>query len=229
MPGTLTPPLTAARLVIARDLLLAFRRPEQLVHPLAFFVLVTALFPLSISPERSQLRAIAPGGAVGRRAAGGTAGAGFPVPRRRPGRHLGAICTLGAVPHLAAPGQDGRPLAADRRAAVAGGTAAGLHPGRACNGRRRYHGDRGAREPGPELHRIHRRGADPGCAARWRAALHLDPAAGRPDPDLRQPGHRTGIRGEAYVAPMELLGAIVVLSFTLAPLAAAAAVRISLE
>jgi heme exporter protein B len=37
------------------------------------------------------------------------------------------------------------------------------------------------------------------------------------------------IRGEAYVAPMELLGAIVVLSFTLAPLAAAAAVRISLE
>ena len=37
------------------------------------------------------------------------------------------------------------------------------------------------------------------------------------------------IRGEAYSAPMELLGAIVVLSFTLAPLAAAAAVRISLE
>ncbi|MEJ0008938.1 MAG: heme exporter protein CcmB [Steroidobacteraceae bacterium] len=37
------------------------------------------------------------------------------------------------------------------------------------------------------------------------------------------------IRGEPYVAPMELLGAIVVLSFTLAPLAAAAAVRISLE
>jgi len=37
------------------------------------------------------------------------------------------------------------------------------------------------------------------------------------------------IRGEAYGAPMELLGAIVVLSFTLAPLAAAAAVRISLE
>ena len=37
------------------------------------------------------------------------------------------------------------------------------------------------------------------------------------------------IRGEAYLAPMELLGAVVVLSFTLAPLAAAAAVRISLE
>jgi heme exporter protein B len=37
------------------------------------------------------------------------------------------------------------------------------------------------------------------------------------------------IHGEAYLAPMELLASIVVLSFTLAPLAAAAAVRISLE
>ena len=60
-PGRLTHPVTAARLVIARDLLLAFRRPEQLVQPLSFFVLVTTLFPLSVSPERAQLRAIAPG------------------------------------------------------------------------------------------------------------------------------------------------------------------------
>ena len=60
-PGSLTPPLTAVRLVITRDLTLAFRRPEQLLQPLAFFVMVTTLFPLSVSPERSQLRAIAPG------------------------------------------------------------------------------------------------------------------------------------------------------------------------
>ena len=45
----LTPPLTAARLVIARDLLLAFRRREQLLQPLVFFVLVTTLFRLSVS------------------------------------------------------------------------------------------------------------------------------------------------------------------------------------
>ncbi|MEJ0008939.1 MAG: hypothetical protein WDM77_21885 [Steroidobacteraceae bacterium] len=38
-PNTLTAPLSAARLVIMRDLLLAFRRPEQLLHPLTFFVL----------------------------------------------------------------------------------------------------------------------------------------------------------------------------------------------
>jgi heme exporter protein B len=57
----MTPALTAARLVIARDLKLAFRRPEQMLHPLAFFVLVTTLFPLSsVSPDPAQLRTIAP-------------------------------------------------------------------------------------------------------------------------------------------------------------------------
>jgi len=37
------------------------------------------------------------------------------------------------------------------------------------------------------------------------------------------------MRGESYVAPVELLGALAVLGITLAPLAAAAGVRISLE
>ena len=60
-PPALTPPLMAVRLVIARDLQLAFRRPEQLLHPLAFFVLVTTLFPLSVGPERAILRTLAPG------------------------------------------------------------------------------------------------------------------------------------------------------------------------
>ncbi|MGB9333108.1 MAG: heme exporter protein CcmB, partial [Steroidobacteraceae bacterium] len=40
---------------------LAFRKPAQLIQPLAFFALVTMLFPLAISPELSQLRAVAPG------------------------------------------------------------------------------------------------------------------------------------------------------------------------
>ncbi len=56
--GSLTPaPDGRARLVIARDLLLAFRRPEQLLQPLAFFVLVTALFPLCRSPRSARAAA----------------------------------------------------------------------------------------------------------------------------------------------------------------------------
>jgi heme exporter protein B len=57
----MTSPLSAARLVLERDLRLAFRKREQLVQPLAFFAIVTTLFPLAITPERSQLREIAPG------------------------------------------------------------------------------------------------------------------------------------------------------------------------
>jgi heme exporter protein B len=51
----------AALLALRRDLTLAFRRPAQLIQPLAFFALVTLLFPLAISPELSQLRLVAPG------------------------------------------------------------------------------------------------------------------------------------------------------------------------
>ena len=53
--------LDAARLALARDLRLAFRKRGQLVQPLAFFAMVTMLFPLSISPELSRLREVAPG------------------------------------------------------------------------------------------------------------------------------------------------------------------------
>src|SRR5260370_7651238 len=55
------PILDAARLALARDLTLAFRKRGQLVQPLAFFAMVTMLFPLAISPELSRLREIAPG------------------------------------------------------------------------------------------------------------------------------------------------------------------------
>lgn len=53
--------LAAARLALARDLTLAFRKRAQLIQPLAFFALVTMLFPLAVSPELQRLRAIAPG------------------------------------------------------------------------------------------------------------------------------------------------------------------------
>ena len=55
------PPLSAARLALERDLALAFRRPGQLLQPLAFFALVVMLFPLAVSPELARLRALAPG------------------------------------------------------------------------------------------------------------------------------------------------------------------------
>ncbi|MEP7243388.1 MAG: heme exporter protein CcmB [Gammaproteobacteria bacterium] len=56
-----TPPFQAARLVLSRDLRLAFRRPGELLQPLVFFAIITTLFPLAITPELSQLRKVAPG------------------------------------------------------------------------------------------------------------------------------------------------------------------------
>ncbi|MFM7433335.1 MAG: heme exporter protein CcmB [Gammaproteobacteria bacterium] len=53
--------LAAALKVLQRDLRLAVRRPGQLLQPLAFFAVVTLLFPLGYTPELDKLRAIAPG------------------------------------------------------------------------------------------------------------------------------------------------------------------------
>ncbi|WP_409523381.1 heme exporter protein CcmB [Nitrincola sp. MINF-07-Sa-05] len=46
---------------IRRELLLAFRRRSDLVNPLIFFLMVATLFPLGISPEPSVLTLLAPG------------------------------------------------------------------------------------------------------------------------------------------------------------------------
>jgi heme exporter protein B len=48
-------------LVLARDLRLALRHLDQVFQPLVFFVIVTTLFPLAISPVLDDLRKIAPG------------------------------------------------------------------------------------------------------------------------------------------------------------------------
>lgn len=53
--------LRAGRLLYARDVKLAFRRWEQLTQPVVFFLMVTTLFPLALSPEMSQLRQVAAG------------------------------------------------------------------------------------------------------------------------------------------------------------------------
>lgn len=48
-------------LVVSRDLRLAIRHFDQVLQPLMFFVIVTMLFPLAISPVLADLRKIAPG------------------------------------------------------------------------------------------------------------------------------------------------------------------------
>lgn len=44
-----------------RDLLLAFRHRNDIVNPLAFFLMVAVLFPLGVSPEPKFLAQVAPG------------------------------------------------------------------------------------------------------------------------------------------------------------------------
>jgi heme exporter protein B len=51
----------AMALIVRRELKLSFRRPEQLLQPLVFFLIVTTLFPLGLSPQLSLLRDMAPG------------------------------------------------------------------------------------------------------------------------------------------------------------------------
>lgn len=53
--------IEAMGLIYARDLRLAFRRWEQVTQPVVFFVMVTTLFPLALSPELNQLRQVAAG------------------------------------------------------------------------------------------------------------------------------------------------------------------------
>ncbi len=53
--------LTLLLRIIARDLLLAYRRRSDVVSTLFFFVLVVSLFPLGVGPEPELLKSIAPG------------------------------------------------------------------------------------------------------------------------------------------------------------------------
>lgn len=55
------PALHAAAQILKRDLTLALRRPGEWLQPVAFFLIVTMLFPLALDPELSRLRQLAPG------------------------------------------------------------------------------------------------------------------------------------------------------------------------
>ena len=46
---------------IRRDLLVSFRNPSDMLNPLAFFVIVISLFPLGVGPAKDVLSQIAPG------------------------------------------------------------------------------------------------------------------------------------------------------------------------
>ena len=224
-----TPPLTAARLVIARDLLLAFRRPEQLLHPLAFFILVPTLFVLSVSPQLGTLRGIAPGVLwVAAMLAGlltldflfrDDAQDGTLEQYALSGQSLtwlllgktGAHWLLTGLPlSLTAP-------VMAYALGVPPSASAGIMLTMALGSLAlSFIGSIGA-----ALTLGVRRGG-------VLLSILILPLA-VPILIFGSRATELAIRGEGYLAPMELLGAIVVLSFTLAPLAAAAAVRISLE
>jgi heme exporter protein B len=51
----------AAKLVFQRDLMLAWRRWDEVIQPLIFYVVVTTLFPLATTPDLSELRDISGG------------------------------------------------------------------------------------------------------------------------------------------------------------------------
>jgi len=55
------PTFTAAGLVFRRDLMLAWRRWDEVAQPLIFYVVVTTLFPLATTPDLAQLREISGG------------------------------------------------------------------------------------------------------------------------------------------------------------------------
>jgi heme exporter protein B len=57
----MTGPLHGISILLRRELLLSFRRPDQLLQPLVFFLIVTTLFPLGLSVQLSLLREMAPG------------------------------------------------------------------------------------------------------------------------------------------------------------------------
>jgi heme exporter protein B len=56
-----TSAMQAMALVYRGDLVLAFRRWEQIAQPVVFFAMVTTLVPIALSPELSELRQIAGG------------------------------------------------------------------------------------------------------------------------------------------------------------------------
>ncbi|MDF1623621.1 heme exporter protein CcmB [Pseudohongiella nitratireducens] len=58
---TLTSLGKAFRSTLSRDLLIAFKRRNDILNPVMFFLIVVSLFPLGVSPDPQQLSVIAAG------------------------------------------------------------------------------------------------------------------------------------------------------------------------
>ncbi len=56
-----TPLHRAFYVLLRRDLLLAFRRRAEIANPLLFFILIATLFPLGVGPDAQVLKAVGPG------------------------------------------------------------------------------------------------------------------------------------------------------------------------
>ena len=221
--------LDAARAVLARDLKLAFRKRGELVQPLAFFAIVTTLFPLSITPELARLREIAPGVLWVAALLASLLALEFLF---RDDAHDGTL------EQYALSGQSltwllfaktaahwlltGAPLAlAAPLAAAALGAPAGAFPGIVA-----------AITVGTlALSLIGAIGAALTLGVKRTGVLLALLTLPLAVPILIFGARATelAIRGESFAPPLELLAAVAVLGVTLAPLAAAAAVRISLE
>jgi heme exporter protein B len=221
--------LTAARLALARDLQLAFRRRAQLVQPLAFFAIVTLLFPLAISPELSRLKFVAPGVLWAAALLASLlaleflfrddASDGTLEQYALSGQSLTALMFAKTVAHWLL---TGLPLALTAPlAAVSLGAPAAAMPGVLL-----------AVAVGTvPLSLIGSIGAALTLGMKRSGALLslLTLPLSLPVLIFGARATQLAIDGASFLAPVELLAAVAVLAVTLAPLAAAAAVRISLE
>ena len=222
-------PWRAAGAVVARDLRLAFRRPGEWLQPVAFFLIVTMLFPLALDPELSRLRALAPGALWVAALLSSVLAIEFLY--REDGRD-------GTLEQFALSGQSfammllaktaahwlltGLPLAlAAPFAAIALGAPASAVPGVLAS----------LLLGSLSLSLIGAIGAGLMLGVRRGGALLSLLVLPLAIPTLVFGARATAlaIQGDSLAAPLYLLAALAVFGITLAPLAAAAAVRISLE
>ena len=221
--------LAAMRLVIARDLVLAFRRPGEWLQPLFFFVIVTLLFPLALNPEPRLLIELVPAALWVALLLASMLALDFLF--REDGRD-------GTLEQFALSGQPfsvlllaktathwlltGLPLAVfGPLAAVGFGAPASAMPGVLI----------ALLLGSVSLSLLGAIGAGLTLGVRRGGALLSLLMLPLSVPTLIFGARATqlAVLGDSAAAPLYLLGAIVILALTLAPLAAAAAVRISLE
>lgn len=215
--------------VARRDLLLAFRRPGEWLQPLAFFLIVTLLFPLALDPDPARLRTLAPAALWVALLLASMLALDFLYREDArdgtleqfvlSGQPLAALLLAKTAVHWLL---TGLPLAiAAPLAAVALGAPAVSIPMTLAT----------LLLGSASLSLIGAIGAGLTLGTRRSGALLSMLVLPLAIPTLIFGAHATqlAIRGESVAAPLYLLAAIAVLGLTLAPLAAAWAVRISLE